>query len=197
MDKDDEARVRLAKNAPRADEGAKDAEAPADVAETGAPGAPGAPEAPGDGSPDAGATALEPDGGEGPGDAFVSGAAYAALGVLGGVFGVVGSFVQDWTVGPVPLAALVLVALVFAMAWLSGKGMGGRLGATVPAVVWGVVVFVLSMRRPEGDLVVPATTAGYVFIIGGMVAAVIGIMLVPPARPPGDWLLGKAGRTQR
>jgi hypothetical protein len=197
VDKDDEARVRLAKSAPRADEGAKDAGVRADVAETGASGTPGAPEVPGDGSPDAGATALEPADGEGPGDAFVSGAAYAALAVLGGVFGVVGSFVQDWTVGPVPLAALVLVGLVFAMAWLSGKGMGGRLGATVPALVWGVVVFVLSLRRPEGDLIVPGTLAGSVFIIGGMVAAVIGIMLVPPARPPGDWLIGKAGRAQR
>lgn len=145
---------------------------------------------------DAGAPGLERAGGEKPGDAFLSGAAYASLGLLGGVFGVVGSFAQDWSVGPVPLAAIVLVGLVFAMAWLSGRGMGGRLGATVPAVVWGLVVFVLSMRRPEGDLVVPATLAGYVFIIGGMVAAVIGIMLVPPARPPGDWLLGKAGRAQ-
>ncbi|MCP9950148.1 DUF6113 family protein [Actinomadura madurae] len=145
---------------------------------------------------DAGPPGLERAGGEGPGDAFLSGAAYAALGILGGVFGVVGSFAQDWTAGPVPLAAIVLVGLVFAMARLSGRGMGGRLGGTVPAVVWGIVVFVLSMRRPEGDLVVPATLAGYVFIIGGMVAAVLGVMLTPPARPPGDWLLGKAGRTR-
>ncbi|NVI86666.1 DUF6113 family protein [Actinomadura sp. BRA 177] len=133
---------------------------------------------------------------EGPLDAFVSGAAYAALALLGGVFGVVGSFAQDWTVGPVPVVAIVLVALVFAMARLSGLGMGGRLGATIPAVVWGVVVFILSMRRTEGDLVVPGTLAGYLFIIGGMVAAVVGIMMVPPARPPGDWLLGRAGRTR-
>ncbi|WP_141578119.1 DUF6113 family protein [Actinomadura sp. WMMA1423] len=192
MEKDDEARVRLAKDAPRADEGARDAEAPAGAAGTGAPDLPDAAGA----DPAAGATALEPDGGEGPGEALVSGAAYAALGILGGVFGVVGSFVQDWTIGPVPLAALVLVGLVFAMAWLSGKGMGGRLGATVPALAWGVVVFVLSLRRPEGDLIVPGTLAGSVFIIGGMVAAVIGIMLVPPARPPGDWLLGRAGRVR-
>ncbi|TDD81040.1 hypothetical protein E1293_19540 [Actinomadura darangshiensis] len=135
--------------------------------------------------------------GEKPGDAFVSGAAYAALGLLGGVFGVVGSFAQDWSAGPVPVAAIVLVVLVFAMALLSGRGMGGRLGATIPAVVWAVVVFVLSMRRPEGDLVVPGTTAGYVFILGGMIAAVIGVMLVPPAGRPGDWLTGKAGRTRQ
>lgn len=167
---DDEARVSLAKDGPPAD---------------------------GDG----GASALEPAGGrraggEGPLDAFVSGAAYAALGLLGGVFGVVGSFAQDWAVGSVPVAAIVLVALVFALARLAGLGMGGRLGAAIPAVVWGVVVFVMSMRRTEGDLVVPGSTAGYVFIIGGMIAAVAGIMMVPPARPPGDWLLGRAGRTR-
>ncbi|MGI5203972.1 DUF6113 family protein [Spirillospora sp. CA-108201] len=179
MDKDDQARVRLAKDG----SAASDAEARSDDAGT-------------DGAEPAGASALEPADGERPGDAFVSGAAYAALGVLGGVFGVVGAFAQDWTVGPVPLAALVLVALVFAMAWASGKAMGGRLGAFIPALAWGVVVFVLQMRRPEGDLVVPASLPGYVFVIGGMLAAVIGIMLVPPARPPGEWMLGKAGRTR-
>ncbi|MGC4954260.1 DUF6113 family protein [Actinomadura citrea] len=193
MDKDDQARVRLAKNdLPAA--GAQDAEAQADVAEAAAAEpAEGVDAEPAEG---AGASALRPADGEGPGDAFVSGAAYAALGVLGGVFGVFGSFAQDWTLGAVPLVALVLVALVFAMAWASGKAMGGRLGALIPALVWGVVVFILQMRRPEGDLVVPATLPGYVFVIGGMVAAVIGIMLVPPARPPGEWMLGKAGRSR-
>ncbi|WP_329094628.1 DUF6113 family protein [Actinomadura citrea] len=194
MDKDDQARVRLAKNDLPADAGAQDAEAQADVAEAAAAEpAEGVDAEPAEG---AGASALRPAGGEGPGDAFVSGAAYAALGVLGGVFGVFGSFAQDWSLGAVPLVALVLVALVFAMAWASGKAMGGRLGALIPALVWGVVVFILQMRRPEGDLVVPATLPGYVFVIGGMVAAVIGIMLVPPARPPGEWMLGKAGRSR-
>jgi hypothetical protein len=144
----------------------------------------------------AGATAAREPGAEGPLDAFVSGAAYAALALLGAVFGVVGSFSQDWTLGPVPVAAIVLVGLVFAMARLAGLGMGGRLGATVPAVVWGVVVFVLSMRRGEGDLVIPGTLAGYLFIVGGMLAAVAGVMTVPPARPPGQWLLGGAGRVR-
>lgn len=146
---------------------------------------------------DGGGSGLDRADGERPLDAFVSGAAYAALGLLGGVFGVVGSFTQDWTAGSVPVAAIVLVVLVFLMARLSGLGMGGRLGATVPAVTWGIVVFVMSMRRGEGDLVVPATTAGYLFIIGGMLAAVAGIMMVPPARPPGEWLLGKAARPRR
>lgn len=149
-----------------------------------------------DGLPAGGATAAPERPEEAPLDAFVSGAAYAVLGLLGGVFGLVGSFAQDWAAGPVPVAAIILVVLIFCMARLAGHGMGGRLGATIPAVVWAVVVFVMSMRRPEGDLVVPATLAGYVYIIGGMVAAVIGVMTVPTAGAPGDWLLGKAARTR-
>ncbi|TDC81982.1 DUF6113 family protein [Actinomadura sp. 7K507] len=139
---------------------------------------------------------MERPDGEAPLDAFLSGAAYAALGLLGAVFGLLGSFAQNWTAGPVPAASIVLVGLVFVMVRLAGTGMGGRLGATVPAVMWGLVAFVMSMRRPEGDLIVPGTTAGYIFIIGGMLAAVAGVMLVPAARPPGDWLLGKAARTR-
>ncbi|WP_157430508.1 DUF6113 family protein [Actinomadura macra] len=146
--------------------------------------------------PPPGAAEDAPGAGEGTVDAFVSGAAYAALGLLGGVVGLLGSFAQDWTPGGVPAVAIVLVALVFAMVRLSGWGMGGRLGATIPAVVWGIVVFVMSMQRPEGDLVVQATLAGYVYIIGGMVAAVLGVVRVPATGPPGQWLLGRAARTR-
>ncbi|MFG2249574.1 DUF6113 family protein [Spirillospora sp. NPDC048823] len=139
-------------------------------------------------------SSLERQDAEAPLDAFVAGAAYGALGLAGVLFGLFGSFMQNWTTGPVPVAAIVLVALVFCMVRLAGLGMGGRLGATIPAVMWAIVAFVMSMRRAEGDLVIPGTTAGYVYIVGGMLAAVAGVMLVPAARPPGDWLLGKAAR---
>ncbi|TDC67876.1 hypothetical protein E1200_13585 [Actinomadura sp. GC306] len=184
MDEDDETRVSLAKD------GRPGALAGAD----GAP-APGG-DAPGGDA--VGATAVpapEHPGGETPVDAVVAGAAYAVLALLGVVFAVFGSFVQNWTFGPVPVAAIVLSVLVFCVVRLAGLGMGGRLGAAVPAVMWGVTAFVMSMRRAEGDLAVPGTVAGYVYIIGGMVAAVAGVMLVPAARPSGDWLLGRAGRT--
>lgn len=146
--------------------------------------------------PPGGATASGPDrpDGRAPVDAVLSCAAYVVLGLLGAVFGAVGSFVQNWTAGKVPVAAIVLVVLVFCMVRLAGLGMGGRLGAAIPAVMWALVAFVMSMRRAEGDLIVPGTTAGYVYIIGGMLAAVAGVMLVPPARPPGEWLIGRAAR---
>ncbi|MEU8800327.1 DUF6113 family protein [Spirillospora sp. NPDC048819] len=177
MDKDDEEwRVSLAKNGlPRVPAGSGEAASSHQPMVYGAPG-------------------LQRADGEAPLDALVSGAAYAALGLLGVLFGLFGSFMQNWTTGPVPIAAIILVVLVFCMVRLAGLGMGGRLGATIPAVMWALMAFVMSMRRAEGDLVVPGTTAGYVYIIGGMVAAVAGVMLVPAARPPGDWLLGKAAR---
>ncbi|TDC46354.1 hypothetical protein E1281_28110 [Actinomadura sp. KC345] len=176
---DDESQVSLAKNGPRA---------------TGEHGSssPGEREADGAGASPAG---ERPDD-EAPFDAFLSGAAYAALGLLGALFGLIGSFAQSWTYGPVPVAALVLVALVFVMVRLAGMGMGGRLGATVPAVLWSLVAFLMTLRRAEGDLIVSGSLAGYVFVAGGMVAAVAGIMLVPPARPPGEWLLRKPARSR-
>ncbi|QXJ24489.1 hypothetical protein AGRA3207_005824 [Actinomadura graeca] len=155
--------------------------------------APAGSDAPPDGDAPAGAA---PRPGEGPVEAFVSGAAYAALGLLGGIAGLLGSFAQDWSPAGVPVVAAVLVALVFAMVRLSGWGMGGRLGATIPAIVWGVVVFALSLQRPEGDLVVSANLSGYLYIIGGMAAAVLGVMRVPAAGPPGQWLLGRAARNR-
>ncbi|MBT2208617.1 MULTISPECIES: DUF6113 family protein [Actinomadura] len=149
-------------------------------------------------APVAGATPAEaePRAGGGPLEALVSGAAYALVGLLGGVVGLLGSYAQGWTAGDVPVASILLIAVVFATVRLSGWGMGGRIGATVPAVVWGIVVFVMSTRRPEGDLVVPATLPGYVYIIGGMLAAVLGVARVPAAGPPGQWLLGRAARSR-
>ncbi|TDD77803.1 DUF6113 family protein [Actinomadura rubrisoli] len=194
MDKDDEARVSLAKDGSQAD-AAPDVPGAAADAQEAAPGAHVAQTA-GPVVADAVVADAVPRSGEGPLEAFVSGAAYAALGLLGGVFGLLGSFAQDWTTGGVPVASAVLVALVFGMVRLAGWGMGGRLGAMVPAVVWGIAVFAMSMQRPEGDLVVPATLAGYVYIIGGMVAAVLAVARVPAAGPSGQWLLGRAARTR-
>lgn len=131
---------------------------------------------------------------ESPAEAVVSALAYVMLAALGAVYGLVGSFLQDWTVSGVPVASIVLVVVLFALVRLAGWGMGGRAGAVVPAILWLVVVFVMSMQRPEGDLVVPATVAGYIYIIGGLLAAVFGVMRVPASGPPGQWLVGKAAR---
>ncbi|MBE1534199.1 DUF6113 family protein [Actinomadura algeriensis] len=141
-------------------------------------------------------TVKDESGLESPAEAVVSALAYVMLAVLGAVYGLVGSFVQDWTVREVPLASIVLVVLLFGLVRLAGWGMGGRTGAVIPAFLWLIVVFVMSLQRPEGDLVVPATIAGYVYIIGGLLAAVLGVMRVPPSGGSGQWLLRGTARTR-
>jgi hypothetical protein len=91
-------------------------------------------------------------------------------------------------VGPVPVAAIVFVLLNFGCFLLAGWAMGSALGALAPAVTWMVVVVLMSARRPEGDLVVTGTLPGYVFMVGGMVAALIAVV-VALSRSGGSWLL--------
>jgi hypothetical protein len=125
-------------------------------------------------------------------EAFVSGAAYAALGLLGATLGLVGSFAQGWTIGSVPVAAIVLVLFNFAIARLAGWAMGGRAAAAVPVLLWALVALVLSIGRSEGDLIVAGTLPGYLFIVGGLAAGVLAVSLVPAARPVGSWLTWRA-----
>jgi hypothetical protein len=66
-----------------------------------------------------------------------------------------------------------------------------RLGAVVPAAPWMIILIVLSSRRPEGDLVVTGTTAGYVYMFGGVLAALIAIVWTRSAH---SWLLAGAPR---
>jgi hypothetical protein len=123
--------------------------------------------------------------------AFVTGIAYGVLAILGVALGVLGSFEFSWTAGDVPLAALGWTVVNLAAFRGAGWAMRGKLGAAVPAVLWLIVVLVLSSRRPEGDLVVTGTAAGYVFIFGGALAAAIAVALTPSVS---TWMLGGAAR---
>lgn len=121
-------------------------------------------------------------------DAFVTGAAYMALGLLGGILGLIGSFAQGWWAGSVPAGAIVLIAVNFVAPRLAGWAMGTRLAAALPVFIWADVAFILSVERGEGDLIVPGTATGYLFIIGGLVSGVAAVALVPSTRAPGSWL---------
>ncbi len=121
--------------------------------------------------------------------AFLTGAAYGVLAVLGVALGVFGSFEFSWTFFGIPVAALGWSVLNLAVFRAAGWAMNGKLGAGVPAALWMVVVVVLSARRPEGDLVVTGTLAGYVFIFGGAVAALAAVSWTPSVR---SWLLAGA-----
>ncbi|RFU38248.1 hypothetical protein DZF91_28665 [Actinomadura logoneensis] len=139
-------------------------------------------------------SALEPGPAVGPSpglEAVVSGAAYGVLFLLGIAYGLFGAFHQDWTVGSLPLPAIVLCAVLFGLVFGAGYGMRTKLGAVLPAAAWMIVTFVMSSKRSEGDLVVPGTTAGYVYIVGGLVAGLVAIAVVPTGRAPGEWLTGQ------
>jgi hypothetical protein len=119
-------------------------------------------------------------------EAFVTGGAYGALGVAGAVIGLLGSFYQSVTVGQVPVPAIAFALLNLGGFRLAGWAMRTRLGAVVPTLGWLLVVFFMSSKRPEGDLVVSGSTAGYVFLLGGVIGAVIAIARTRPTRP---WVL--------
>ncbi len=120
---------------------------------------------------------------------FLTGAVYGALAVMGVMLGVIGSYEFSWEAGGIPVAALAWSVVNLAFFRAAGWAVSGKLGATVPAAVWLIAVLVLSSRRPEGDLVVTGTTAGYVFIFGGALAAALAVAWTPSIRP---WMLGPA-----
>ncbi|MCO6006588.1 DUF6113 family protein [Actinoallomurus purpureus] len=117
---------------------------------------------------------------------LVTGVAYGLFVVLGVLLGLVGSFEFSWTAGSVPVAAILLAAADFAAFRFAGWAMESRLGVATVAVPWLIVVVLLSSRRPEGDLVVTGTAAGYIFIFGGSIAAVAAIAATRSSRP---WML--------
>lgn len=118
--------------------------------------------------------------------AFLLGLTYGVLAVLGVLLGVIGSFEFSWEAGSVPVAAILLSALNLAVFRAAGWAMESKLGAVIPAALWIVILVVLSSRRPEGDLVVTGTTAGYVYMFGGAAAALAAIVWTRSARP---WML--------
>jgi hypothetical protein len=120
---------------------------------------------------------------------FLTGLAYGVLAVLGVLLGLLGSFEFSWQAGSVPVAALALSVANLAVFRAAGWAMESKLGALVPAVLWIIIVLVLASRRPEGDLVVTGTTAGYVYMFGGAVAALVAIVWTRSARP---WMLAGA-----
>jgi uncharacterized protein DUF6113 len=121
---------------------------------------------------------------------MIVGAAYGALGVFGLALGVLGSFLFPGMLGPIPIAALAFVALNLVAMRLAGWAMGTKLGAVVPTVAWLIVVFSLSTKRAEGDLVITGTVPGYLFLVGGSITAMIAVALTPSPRP---WLLHGTG----
>ncbi|WP_242424623.1 DUF6113 family protein [Frankia sp. EI5c] len=128
-----------------------------------------------------------------PGRLFL-GASYAFGVVAGfalGLYGVV--LVAE---GPRPGGFLISVGLLLAlfgnaglaylMRWLTGT----RLGAMVVLAGWTPVVLALASSRTEGDVLLRASAAGYLFLLFGLLAPVVvavvgqarrGLTALPPA----------------
>ncbi|MGW0963766.1 DUF6113 family protein [Streptomyces gelaticus] len=97
-------------------------------------------------------------------------AAYVGLAVLGALVGIAGALVQAaW------FPAGLLLALVAAAGLFCGGRLvfGTQLGALTPAAGWLISVVVLLGGRPEGDYVFGDELGLTLFMLGGMVVAVI------------------------
>lgn len=97
-------------------------------------------------------------------------AGYAGLFVLGAVLGVAGALIQGaWFPGGLLLALAGAAGLFLGGA----RATGTRAGAVAPAAGWLIAVLLLTATRPEGDFLFGAGVGSYVFLLGGLAAAVI------------------------
>lgn len=96
---------------------------------------------------------------------------HAAALLVGSTSGLLGSFVHPLRVAGVPAGLLCGLALTVAAIATGGLVTSSRTGAAAAAVGWVVPVLVLSAPRPEGDLVVPGTALGYLWLLGGTLVA--------------------------
>jgi len=99
-------------------------------------------------------------------------AGYVLLFVLGAVQGLFGSF--QYGRQPSPLIAIILVVVVLVTCVGCGWGIGTFAAGLLPAVGWILVSFVLAMSRPNGSVIITASTAGECYLYGGALAAAVG-----------------------
>src|SRR5471032_2696785 len=107
-------------------------------------------------------------------------AAARALGHLlalaaGAAAGVLGSFTFAYTSASLPVGLLVGLFLCLAVFSAAGLALRSRGAAAAAAAGWLVTVGFLSVQRPEGDLIVPATTLGCCWLIFGFLVAALSI----------------------
>ncbi|MFW6723112.1 DUF6113 family protein [Streptomyces sp. MAR4 CNY-716] len=113
---------------------------------------------------------------------------YLAALVLGALVGIAGSLVQAaWSPGGLLLALAALGGLCYG----AGVATGGRGAGFSAGGGWFLAVIVVSLNRPEGDVVFASGLGPQLFVFGGMVTAVICTtlpqllaVLVPSSRLP-------------
>lgn len=101
-------------------------------------------------------------------------AAYALVLLLSVLLALWGAFLVPLRVGGTLVPVSWVVALVGNVVLGSiGGRLLGKLGAVVPVLLWLAVAFTLGSRRAEGDLVVPGSTPGLVFLLAGAVGGAV------------------------
>jgi hypothetical protein len=118
-------------------------------------------------------------------------AAWSVLGVVGaGWFAVVEVMWLPLRVGGLllPVSVVAAVAGNLLLVDLVLRWSGSRVVAVLPALVWAVVAYAATLRRPEGDLLIVASgglgAVDLAFLLLGMLAAVIAIARALTAGPP-------------
>ncbi len=109
-----------------------------------------------------------PDGGQ----RAITVGGYVLLFVLGAFQGLIGSF--QYSQSPAPLIAIVLAVIVFVTSIFGGWGMRTFAGGLLPALGWILASFILAMGRPNGSVLIAATSAGKWYLYGGVLACLVG-----------------------
>jgi uncharacterized protein DUF6113 len=107
-------------------------------------------------------------------------AVYAVLVALGVLTSAAGALVQS---GWFPGGLLLALAGAVGLFWGGAKLCRTRVGAAAPGTGWVVTAFLLTSPRPEGDFVFGAGIGSYVFLLGGVLAAVMCATIALPAPP--------------
>jgi hypothetical protein len=104
-------------------------------------------------------------------------AAGALIAVLAVALALVEAFLVPLRAGTVPLPVSVPLAMAgnILLAKLAARQTGSIAWGAAPPVLWLAVVVVLSLPRAEGDLIVPGTLTGLVFLFAGAVAGAYGV----------------------
>jgi hypothetical protein len=95
----------------------------------------------------------------------------------GAAAGLLGSFKYNYTDGWVPVGLLVALSLCAAVFVAAGLALRSRGAAAVAAWGWVAAAVAMLSTGPGGDLVVPATLLGSCWLLGGLLVAVLSVVV--------------------
>lgn len=81
-----------------------------------------------------------------------------------------------------PLGAIGIAVGVGAVCWCAGYAMQTRSGSGILGAGWLAASLTASIPRPEGDLLVTGTAAGYAYLFAGLVLVAAATVAHPDRR---------------